>query len=271
MHHHPVLMPSMVESGRGYDAIANGQSLLSLLQSFGFHLILHGHKHYPQTFSYDPDYAWSTRPAPPPLLIVAGGSAGSSGLPDGTRRTNSYNLITLKWHPGAGQARAQVLTRGLQRTGAEGPIPARQWKWIDYARKDRGLRPFDSLPDIAAGMSLPAIAPVDDDARREVYGKTRGNMAVAEVFPSLCDGQAYEARVWIVPHNRSRENVPVEVTWNAGPKFERRRIGGKEHPSFCTTFSYWGSMLVEARLTFSDGETASAFVYARIPGDRGGP
>jgi 3',5'-cyclic AMP phosphodiesterase CpdA len=87
MHHHPVLLPSLVEAERGYDAIANAHDLLRVLQDFGFHVILHGHKHYPQTFSYDPDYAWSTKAAAPGLLIVAGGSAGSSGLPPGTRAT----------------------------------------------------------------------------------------------------------------------------------------------------------------------------------------
>jgi len=267
MHHHPVLMPSLVEPGRGYDAIANGHRLLRLLQEFGFHLILHGHKHYPQTFSYDPDYAWSTKPrTPPPLLIVAGGSAGSSGLPDGTRRANSYNLITIKWHPDAGHARVQVRTRGLQRTDEEGAMAPDQWHWTDYAFKDRLVRPFDSLPaTVGEATVLPPIGSADDRDRRAVYESTRGNMAVAEVFPSMCEGQAYEARVWIVPHSRNPENVPVEVTWNAGPKFERRRVTATDDPKFCATLSYWGSMLVEARLKFCDGQSASAFVYARIP------
>jgi hypothetical protein len=268
MHHHPVLLPSLVEPGRGYDAIANAHELLRVLQEFGFHIILHGHKHYPQTFSYDPDYAWSTKPASPPLLVVAGGSAGSSGLPSGTRATNSYNLITIKWHPNAGQARVRVLTRGLSRMGEERALAFDRWRWGDYACRDRLLRPLDGTPDFLAGEVLEPIEKVDDVGRRRMYDITRGNLAVADVFPSLVEGQAYEARVWIVPHNRSEKDVPVTVTWNAGSMFSRLRVSGEDDRKFCATFSYWGSMLVEAQMVFADGYTASTFVYARVPGDR---
>jgi 3',5'-cyclic AMP phosphodiesterase CpdA len=265
MHHHPVLLPSLVEPGRGYDAILNAHSLLRLVQDFGFHVILHGHKHYPQTFSYDPDYAWSTKPASPPLLVVSGGSAGSTGLPVGTRATNSYNLITVKWHPAARQARVQVLTRGLVRLGDDGPLPPHLWRWVDYARSDRLLRPLDGIPSPKGGERLETIDPGADGARMQVYGTTRGNMAVVEVLPSLMNGQAYEARVWIVPHKRKQVDVPVEVTWNAGRHFSRKRVTRDADPKFCTTFSYWDSMLVEAQMTFADGTTASAFAYARVP------
>jgi hypothetical protein len=119
---------------------------------------------------------------------------------------------------------------------------------------------------VIAGETLPPIAREHDLQRHAVYDETRGNMAVAEVLPSLIDGQAYEARLWIVPHNRTSANIPVQVTWNAGRKFPRKRIAAKDDPNFCATFSYWGSMLAEAQMTFADGKAASAFVYARIPG-----
>jgi 3',5'-cyclic AMP phosphodiesterase CpdA len=45
IHHHPVLIPDLVEPGRGYDAVVNSAALLRILRRFGFHLLLHGHKH----------------------------------------------------------------------------------------------------------------------------------------------------------------------------------------------------------------------------------
>src|SRR5262249_17588371 len=36
VHHHPVLLPSFVEAGRGVDAILNARSLLALLREHGF-------------------------------------------------------------------------------------------------------------------------------------------------------------------------------------------------------------------------------------------
>lgn len=267
VHHHPVLLPSLVEPNRGYDAIVNAHSLLRLLQDFGFHVVLHGHKHYPQTFSYDPDYAWSTKPPASPLVVVAGGSAGSKSLPTGTRSTNSYNLVTIKWHPDARQARVQVLTRGLQRIGDDGALPPHLWSWLDYARSDRLLRTSSSVPTPTSGEILSSTQGDNDATRRKVYETTRGNMPVVEVMPSLIAGQAYEARLWIVPHKRRPSDIPVEVVWNAGPKFRCVRVKGDEDPKFCAAFSYWDSMLVEAQMKFRDGPPASAFVYARIPGD----
>ncbi len=110
VHHHPVLLPSFIETGRGVDAIMNARSLLELLKDHGFQLILHGHKHFPQVFSYDPDPAWADYQVQTPQLIVAGGSAGSTELPVGTKRSNTYNVITIKWIPKALQARVQVVT-----------------------------------------------------------------------------------------------------------------------------------------------------------------
>jgi hypothetical protein len=48
-----VVLPSLAEPDRGYDAILGSQLLLDLLKRYDFHVLLHGHKHYPHTFSYD--------------------------------------------------------------------------------------------------------------------------------------------------------------------------------------------------------------------------
>jgi 3',5'-cyclic AMP phosphodiesterase CpdA len=53
LHHHPVLIPALAEPGRGYDAVHGSGLLLSCLRRYGFHVILHGHKHNPHTFTDD--------------------------------------------------------------------------------------------------------------------------------------------------------------------------------------------------------------------------
>ena len=58
IHHHPVLIPPLAEPGRGYDAVHNSGKLLTILRKYGFHLILHGHKHNPFTFTDDTQSAF---------------------------------------------------------------------------------------------------------------------------------------------------------------------------------------------------------------------
>jgi len=53
VHHHPILYPQLAESMRGYDAIVDSSDFLGTLQSNGFHMILHGHKHNPFVFACD--------------------------------------------------------------------------------------------------------------------------------------------------------------------------------------------------------------------------
>ena len=53
VHHHPVLIPSLAEPGRGYDAVMRSAQLITILKEYGFHLLLHGHKHHPHVFTED--------------------------------------------------------------------------------------------------------------------------------------------------------------------------------------------------------------------------
>jgi 3',5'-cyclic AMP phosphodiesterase CpdA len=111
IHHHPVVLPVLYQDDAGYDAVLNPELLIRVLKKYGFHLVLHGHKHGPVTYSYDAVSAWTTDGVQP-LLIVAGGSAGSKEITreDGAR--NTYNVINIKWHPTAPQARVNIQTRG---------------------------------------------------------------------------------------------------------------------------------------------------------------
>ena len=266
VHHHPVLLPSFVEPNRDIDAILNAQSLLDLLREHGFQLILHGHKHYPQIFSYDPDPAWETAKTPIPQLIVAGGSAGSRTLPDGKERANTYNVMAIKWNPNALQARIQIVTRGLTTVGPAKKLDPDRWSWKTLRVYDRVLSPFDSLPLLSQFTRIPFPSPKDEleIARSKHYAELRLNMPVVEVLPSLIAGQGYEARVWIVPH-RYQTDSPVKVVWSAGHMFERKISGPESAPDFCSSFHYWGPMLIQAELTFMDGHKGIGYVYARLP------
>lgn len=265
IHHHPVLLPSFVEAGRGVDAVLNARSLLTLLREHGFQLVLHGHKHFPQVFSYDPDPAWSSIEAPSPQLIVAGGSAGSISLPEGAKRCNTYNFIVMKWIPNALQARVQIITRGLVRLNGDGEMDVDQWRWETLRVYDKILSPFANYPLPGRNEIIPF--PPEEDAleiqRKSEYGRLRGNMPVAEVFPSLTPGQGYEVRAWLEPHRNNEP--PVEVVWSAGEAFGARKVGTDRASRFSVSFHYWGPMLIQAEMRFNDGKKVVATVYARLP------
>jgi predicted phosphodiesterase len=268
IHHHPILIPDLVEPDRNYDAVLNSGKLLKMLRDKGFHVVLHGHKHNPFVFSEDSQSAW-TSSTQQPIVVVAGGSAGSTGIPDNyIHRCNCYNQITIKWHPAAGQSRVNVVTRGLNIFDQDGneALPFK-WSW-------RKLREYD-FPFFAAECrpEVTDLECFEDDAilaeangvRISEYKRLRGNMPVVEVLPSLITGQAYEARVWIVP--RDPREVPVEVVWSAGLKFPAMRTTADQNRWFCASFNYWGAMLIQARITFADGAVEHTHIYARMPED----
>lgn len=270
LHHHPILIPALVEPGRGYDAVANSHHLLKLLREFGFQLVLHGHKHFPHLFSYDADTLWADR-ATPPMLVIAGGSTSSRELPSGRGRCNTYNLISIRWHPEAGQARAKCITRGLQTEDDSGEITPDLWHWQTLREVDRRLYPAYTLPDTIRTAKKIGTERTAESKRVALYGETRGNMVVSEVLPSLIPGQAYEVRVWIVPHvdqvgsPKPGWEPPSRVIWSAGPSFDRQEVLREDDPKFCSSYHYWAPMLVQAEMKFSDGKVGYAHTYARIP------
>lgn len=266
VHHHPILLPSFIEAGRGVDSVLNARSLLRLLRDNGFQVVFHGHKHFPQIFSYDPDSAWATAEAAAPQIVVAGGSCGSRDLPEGTQKRNTYNLVTIKWNPKALQARVQVVTRGLTRTGPDGDLDSDQWSWKTLRTFDKILSPYENLPLPITSKRIPF--PVGGDtletAREAQYQALRLNMPVVEVLPSLMPGQGSEARVWLVRHRHHKE-FPIRVTWSAGRYFERKVLQATAEPDFAVSFHYWGPVLIQVELEFADGHKAQAYVYARLP------
>jgi 3',5'-cyclic AMP phosphodiesterase CpdA len=271
IHHHPVVLPQLADAGGGYDAIAGARYLLDVLHQHRFHLLLHGHKHYPHTFSYDPVCAWSGEDVHP-LLVVAGGSAGAiqNALPSVERATNTYNVISLKWNPNVGQGRIRIVTRGLQRSGPDGrPAPPAKWHFRTLRVDDRAFSARMPTPEPGPGTSRPFNAKLDgalDLKRKEPRTRLRGNMPVVEVLPSLNPAQAYEARVWIA-RTQDEHEEPVRVVWSAGPNFHSVfECVSADNPDFCTSFAYWGPVPIQARIYFSDGKMETETVFARLPG-----
>jgi hypothetical protein len=264
MHHHPIVLPALAEPKRGYDAIVNADALLALLQEFEFHVIFHGHKHYPHTFSYDARCAW-TKATVWPIHVIAGGSAGSSEIPArDPASTNTYNYVTLKWDPVTRLSRIRIVTRGLVTHDADGRrlLPA-EWHFQTLRVDDRVSGAH--MPDGNVPYHKSTFVPDGhEDRRKAAYAELRWNMPVVEVMPSLIPGQAYEARVWIVPHVGNRE-VPVRVEWAAGEHFTVVTCDAQTNPMFCATLAYYGPVLVQARMHFADGHVALGHIYARLP------
>jgi 3',5'-cyclic AMP phosphodiesterase CpdA len=168
IHHHPILIPTLVEPERNYDAVLRAGDLLTVLNKYGFHLILHGHKHWPCTFNYDNRNGYDTTYVRP-MLVVAGGSIGSQELPKGID-TNCYNRIFVKWNSDNDEVRIRVETRGIIRRDSEGhPFPTRtQWYW-------KTLRLWNSRENICPHqLKIPVRSNL-------VNGSTLG---CAAIFPS---------------------------------------------------------------------------------------
>jgi len=278
IHHHPILIPFLAEPGRGYDAVQYGDQLVRILRHFRFNLLLHGHKHTPHVFTEDcrrafvgPHYAGDH-----PMLVVAGGSVGSTSLESTPNATNTHNRITIKWHPAASAARIRIITRGLVRFDPKGDqLLPQDWSWKTLMVDDRVLRSHPSLTPMCHAKPL-AESEVSvanaEDCRIKEYERLRGNMPVLEVRPSFEPGQAYEARFWLVEHLspalRSKGQsriVPKTVTWSAGTRFTAIRVARDDDPSFLGTFDFWDGMLVQGTLEFEDGVREHCYVYARVP------
>jgi len=268
IHHHPILIPGLAESEQGYDAVSNAGYLLNELRSFGFHLVLHGHKHTPYHFSEDSFTAFRDQNNPP-ILIVAGGSVGSKVLQEGG--LNCYNRLAIKWNPRARQGRIQLSTRGLKTLEGGRQILPGEWAWADRLIDDRQYLGGPRAPQTTSAIQRQYSREEDaagDSLRKNRYEDLRLNMPVCEVMPSLVPGQHNEVRLWIEPHlpDKQRDDQrPVQVTWSAGELHRVITVRREHDERCCATMHYYGSMLVQARLEFADGHIALGYVYARTP------
>lgn len=275
IHHHPVLIPQLAESGRGYDAVTEAGELLQILKRFNFHVVLHGHKHNPFTFTDDIEAATTTGD-PHPIFFSCAGSVGSSELP-GDGVSNCYNIVTIKYHPDGDQFRVRCETRMLTTLNENGTkrLPP-NWGWQSAKVYDSFFqKPATTNLDIVSVSSESfsrKFAPETDqeyeERRREAYARSNGYFPYARVRPSLMEGQAYEAVCEIVQHPSKKlpqQDPPIKVVWSAGDMFEVKEVHKEADPKYSITFQYYGSMLVQARMFFEDGHEAVEHIYAPIP------
>ena len=274
VHHHPILIPDLVEPERAYDAILDSGDLLKTLRQYGFHLILHGHKHLPFNFSEDSRAAYSTQQPREqrPILVVAGGSAGSTAIPDNKMQTptNFYNILRIKWLPSSGECRSRIEPRQLVRFKSGTPLPRGKWHWEPSLPDDRCYEPPPSEPDeVSPGEhTIPfAGSGINDAPRKRTYASNRGAFPVVELRPSLVPSQAHEAQVWIEHHRRDQtphERRLVKVVWSAGPLHDVTTVSDDPSDRFATVFSYYGPMLVMAELAFADGHQTTQYIYVHL-------
>jgi hypothetical protein len=121
------------------------------------------------------------------------------------------------------------------------------------------------MADVGAFETLEFKPDDFEKKRRSIYQDLRLNMPVVEVMPSLVPQQEYEARLWIVAHE-GRQDIPAKVEWSGGRHFPVVVCTREGNPTFCATLSYYGPMLVQARMYFDNGDIATGYVYARLPG-----
>jgi len=272
IHHHPVLIPSLTEVDRGYDAVHNSEKLINILKKFGFHAILHGHKHNPHTFTEDIIPAYRTK-SYNPMLIVAGGSAGSTDLPDNPKCLNSYNKISIKWHPKGEQTRIRVETRGLKIHDEDNnKMIATRWFWEMMNIDDRHFFAKNNIPKIANDYTVRDFDEndeVEDRQRKDVYVRSRGNLPVVDVLPSLEPDQAYDAIIWIVQHKygepKEDKDIPIKVVYSAGSCFDVIEVNRDQSRNFTAKLTFWGPMLVRVKMIFEDRDEFITHIYARMP------
>jgi 3',5'-cyclic AMP phosphodiesterase CpdA len=279
VHHHPVLLPSSAEAGRGYDAITGANQLLPMLHEHGFQVVLHGHKHYPHTFREDVRNGFK-QTSDHSLFIVAGGTCGSPELPNPRIATQCYNRIRIHWCAKEGTTRVQVVTRGLVTLKSNGEdLMPDQWYWKTLAIDDRHhiARQKPSIPSAAGMRYLPRVAadsPVNL-ARRAEYARTRGWFPVSETLPAMMPGQTAEVHLRMVQHGTppSGANGALNaVIWSGGDKwFPSVRVTSTDDPNFGTIFAYWGGALFQAELEFADGTGCITHVYVPMINSQSAP
>jgi 3',5'-cyclic AMP phosphodiesterase CpdA len=272
VHHHPVLLPSSAESGRGYDAIYGAEKLLPMLHEHGFQVVLHGHKHYPHTFREDVRTPFKQVPDHS-LFIIAGGTCGSSELPTPSIATQTYNRIRIHWSEREATTRVQVATRGLVTRKANGDdLLPDKWHWRTLAIDDRH-HIARRRPDVAPSSSMRYLPPVVENsaanrARDAEYARTHGYFPVADVFPAMLLGQTAEVHLRIAEHplrNRDAKHELQSVTWSGGHKwFPSVQVSRQEDANFRATLAYYGGALMQAELTFADGTTCLTHVYVPL-------
>lgn len=137
LHHHIVLLPPFIRKrqiGQNInaeivnDTIVNDTYLIDVLNEYNFHLILHGHKHFPCQYIHDPNFYWDKNSSKIPILVIAGGSCGSTQLSDKIEiPCNTFNILQVLWKDRE-QITIKLTIKGLQ-THSDDKKILNKWGW----------------------------------------------------------------------------------------------------------------------------------------------
>lgn len=272
IHHHPILIPYLHEEDKQYDAVKNSSMMMQILKKHRFHVILHGHKHKPFTFT-DDIVAGFQSDSDPSLMVVAGGSAGSL-YTGGEGSTQTHNYIRINFDPVRDRSRIRVETYGLEnkfdRKGRETYKSAWKWETIRVDDRDFESKDRDPLVQVASSSKCDRNDYQDiEEIRVKEYKSSRGNLLAVKVQPSLEPEQAYIATVWLVKHDSvssaDKAETPKRVVYTAGSKFPVIEVKDDVHLCFAVKFEYYCPMLIQARIEFEDGHVHHANIYALMP------
>ena len=100
-HHHPIKHANIGSLYKDSDVIEKGDSLLKLIESNGFQIFIHGHKHIPRLVYYNS------------LPILSSGSFSSLMNLMETGNKNMFHLITLYPNNVNGKVLSYQFTNGL--------------------------------------------------------------------------------------------------------------------------------------------------------------
>jgi hypothetical protein len=154
-------------------------------------------------------------------------------------------------------------------------IDPEDWCWKTLAVNDRHFElshPTQENEQVGKTYEPAAADAQELEAPRGLaYRATRRNFPTIKILPSLDPRQGYEARVQIEGQTgRPGYEPPTKVEWWAGPRFKAVSVVTREEdPTFSAIFTYWGAMLIQARLHWREGEPAIVHIFAPLPSGGG--
>jgi predicted MPP superfamily phosphohydrolase len=266
VHHHPILIPSFHEANIGFDAIPQADKLLTKLRMYGFQLILHGHKHFPNVFTYDAKPAFVKNNSFP-IVVFAGGSVGCSSISHPQVGQNTFNEIEVRLYPDEGIFKIQSETKGMALCD-NNSNPAmleyeREWRVIDTFR--RNYLPFKQSPKPTIKEKGMNQSP--SQIIREIK-KARGYQPLFYVEPTFSVKDYFVARVWLkalFPSEQGENREIMKVVWSTQDyeiEISKDENGDQD---FCVEIPISTTQLFACAIFFKDGFSPTISFNVPVP------
>lgn len=267
VHHHPILIPPLIEENKGFDSIEDADQMLTLLRNMGFHILFHGHKHTPYIYTNDAISAFSSE-HDFPTVMIAGGSAGSNDIPtDYRNHCNTYNITTIRLDQIRNQHRVKVITRGLDvYDNRRKQIKLPYWKWKTISRFDETYsKKQNELKFSGRDMKLDANVKRGLSTRMiNRLKSTRGNFPKAIIKPSINIDFRFEAVLWIQHSDISHLNVdhepPLRVIWYSEDGRLLKEITYIDDQKFSVKYQFNDPTIISSKMIFKKGKEFVEFL-----------